>query len=521
MVNDLRTGARPGLAWPLLLPIVLLALGVHALPQPGFGFHRDELLYFAMGDHLDFFRMQFPPFIAVAGRLSTAVFGDAIAGARFLPALAHVTIILLAASMARTLGGTGRSQLLAGLAALVAPVFVRAGTLFQPVVFEMVWWSLALLALSELLALDGAAPQRGTWWIILAVALGLGCLTKFSIAFLMLGVAVAIMFSPRLRGDLRTRWPWVAACLIAALALPSVMGQFQWGWPFLTQMSSLRASQLERVSPVAFLLAQPLMLGPAAVLMLAGVWSLTVGSLAARFRPLAIAAAVVLAVLLILHGKDYYLSPIHPLLLAAGSVALVGASDRKGWRWPVIAVAALLLVGGALLLPLGAPVLPRESLAMYATRTGGTRAVTTNRGTVLPLPQDFADMIGWRELADGVAAAYQALPDSDRARTAIVGGNYGRAGALARYSRRLGMPYPISRHGDFYNWGLPPHPVDILIVAGASVEELRPVCRTVEEVARTTNPWGVEEEQEVPIIMCRGLLRPLPELWKLLGPVWG
>ena len=32
------------------------------------------------------------------------------------------------------------------------------------------------------------------------------------------------------------------------------------------------------------------------------------------------------------------------------------------------------------------------------------------------------------------------------------------------------------------------------------------------------NPWGVDEEQEVPILLCRGLRRPLPELWKLLGP---
>jgi hypothetical protein len=255
--------------------------------------------------------------------------------------------------------------------------------------------------------------------------------------------------------------------------------------------------------------------------MLAGAWSLTIGTLSTRFRPLAYAAGAVLVILLLLHGKDYYFAPVHPMLVAAGSVALVQWSARRAWRWSVPAMTALLLLGGALLLPLGAPILPREELARYTARLGITQAVTTNRGTVLPLPQDFADMIGWEALATTVAAVYHSMPEAEQARTAIVGGNYGRAGALARFSSRLGMPYPISRHGDFYNWGLPDQPVDNLIVAGGSAAELQPVCGSVVEAARIANPWGVEEEQDVPIMICRGLRRPLPELWKLLGPVWG
>ncbi len=53
------------------------------------------------------------------------------------------------------------------------------------------------------------------------------------------------------------------------------------------------------------------------------------------------------------------------------------------------------------------------------------------------------------------------------------------------------------------------------------MEELQPICETASEEARVLNPWGVDEEQEVPIILCRGLRRPLPELWKQLGPDWG
>jgi 4-amino-4-deoxy-L-arabinose transferase-like glycosyltransferase len=511
---------RSSLAWPLLVPVLLLALGIHALPQPGFGFHRDELLYFAMGDHLDFLRMQFPPLIALVARIMKGIFGDSLAGARLLPALAHATLIVLAAAMARAMGGAGRSQLLAALGVLVAPVFVRAGTLFQPVVFEMLWWSLALLALLELLSAGPGKERNRGWWILLGLALGVGAMTKFSIAFLMLGATVTVLLSP-LRNDLGTRWPWFAVLIAVVLALPSMLGQAAWQWPFLLQMQSLRQSQLERVSPFAFLAAQPMMLGPAAVLMLAGAWSIMVGPLSVRFRPLAYAAIVVLVVLLALHGKDYYFAPMHPLLIATGAVALLQWSEQLGWHWLVPATAAFLLLGGTLLLPLGAPILTRDELARYAARLGATRAVTTNRGTVLPLPQDFADMIGWEELATATARVYHELPEAEQRRAAVAGGNYGRAGALALYSARLGMTYPISRHGDFYNWGLPARPIDILIIAGGSVEEFQSLCETASEEARVSNPWGVDEEQDVPIILCRGLKRPLPELWKLLGPVWG
>src|SRR5690606_32725318 len=50
-----------------LLPLLLL--------DPSWEYHRDELLYFAMGDHLAW-RMQFPPFIAVLAKLGTLMFGD-------------------------------------------------------------------------------------------------------------------------------------------------------------------------------------------------------------------------------------------------------------------------------------------------------------------------------------------------------------------------------------------------------------------------------------------------------------
>ncbi len=510
---------RP-LAWHLLVPLAVVALGIHALPQAGYGFHRDELLYFAMGDHLDFFRMQFPPLIAVAARTMKVLFGDSITGARLLPALGHVVLIVLTAAMAGVMGGGNRAQLLAGIAALLGPLFVRTGTLFQPVIFDIAWWSLALLALLHLLASDaGDIAGRSRWWLVLGAAIGLGILSKFSIAFPALGILIAVLASP-LRNDLRTRWPWLSALLAMSLGAASIAGQVHWHWPFLAQMKALRTEQLERVRPSEFFSAQVFMAGAGVILLAIGAWALLFGSLARTFRAAGVAALVVFAALLLQHGKGYYYGGMHPLLIASGAVALVRYAEPAPRRWLVPATAALLIAAGAALLPFGTPILAPPAMARYAARAGVTQATSTNYGTTLPLPQDYADMTGWEELASTVAAVYHELPEDTRARTAIVGGNYGRTGAIAMYGPRYGLPYPISRSGDFYNWGIPAHPVDVLIVVGGTRADLSPLCNVVIEAARTRDEWGVDEEQSVPIHICREFTRPLPIVWAHLGPDW-
>jgi hypothetical protein len=160
-------------------------------------------------------------------------------------------------------------------------------------------------------------------------------------------------------------------------------------------------------------------------------------------------------------------------------------------------------------------------MARYAEALGLTRAVTTNRGTVLPLPQDYADMLGWKEQVAEVARVYRQLPESDRTRAVIVGGNYGRAGALAIYHQEFGLPYPASRHGDFWAWGPGIPDPSVVIIVGGTLEELEGLFEDVVEAGRVINPLGVEEEQEVPIHLCRDPREPLVELWQRLGPVWG
>lgn len=501
-----------------------------------YGVHRDELLYLAMGRHLRLWGMDFPPFIAVAAQLTRALAwplgGDRALGAstallRVLPALAAGAIVVLAAAVARRLGGGRGAQLLAAAAVLASPLYLRAGSLFQPVVFDQLWWTLALWALVRLGrnalvplggAPDGARPDR-RGWLLLGLALGLGLLTKFSVAFVAVGVLAGVLATP-LRRALRTPWPWAAAGLAVLIGAPSVVGQVRLGWPVMKQMADLRASQLVHAGPLTFVGGQ-LLFGPIVVLGALGVWAALARLPAARAAAVATLTAFLL--LLAAGGKSYYVGPIYPTLAGIGAVALVGdgAGERR-MRARLWAAVALVVLFGAITFPLSVPVLPPPAMARYAAALGA--GTETNTGDRLALPQDFADMLGWPEHARAAARVFHALPAGDRARAVVLGGNYGEAGAMEMYGPALGLPAPISPAGSYWFWGPGPRAGAVLVAVGDSARaapalaalyaRVRPVARAVPDSLR---PWVVPEQRNAWVFVCDGARRTLQEVWPSLA----
>jgi hypothetical protein len=67
------------------------------------------------------------------------------------------------------------------------------------------------------------------------------------------------------------------------------------------------------------------------------------------------------------------------------------------------------------------------------------------------LPQDFADMLGWKEMADKALAAYQTLPANEAQNTIIICDNYGQAGALNYYNRKK-TKEAYSLQSDYIYW---------------------------------------------------------------------
>jgi hypothetical protein len=208
-------------------------------------------------------------------------------------------------------------------------------------------------------------------------------------------------------------------------------------------------------------------------------------------------------------SKPYYVFPAWPVLFAAGAVALERATtSRPAFR----AVAALVLVSGqSPLIPLVLPVLPVEVLVGYMQRLGIVPP-QEERHALGVLPQHFADMHGWQELARDVSAVYVGLPAAEREGARVFCGNYGEAGALEYYATRYALPPAISGHNNYWFWGPGPDGGTLLVIGGKRAE-LEPTFESVVEAGRTSCTYCMPYENDQSIWICRGWKRPLHELW--------
>jgi hypothetical protein len=493
------------------LAAVKLALHLFVLAVTTFGVHRDEFLYMSMGLHLRFWRMDFPPAIAVLANLSRALFDHTLAAVRVFPAIEGTILLVLAALVARELGGGAFAQGLAALSVLCGLVFQRSATLFQPVVLDQIWWTLALFALARI-----ARDPSPRHWIGFGVALGCGLFTKFSILFFVLGALLAILATP-LRRSLWRPWPWLGAAIALVIGSPSIAGQLALGFPIVDQMKDLQGEQLAHVSFWSFITTQPLMLAPIAFLIaLVGAGGLVAWRPLRRFAVVGWACVFSFAILLLLHGKPYYIGPIYPTLFGAGGVVL----ERLRPTRTVIAARWLAVVGvlafGALLLPIGVPLLSRENTAAWALRVGAAPALRTNRGVMDRLPQDFADMIGWPEQAHLLSLVYHTLSPEERREAVIFASNYGEAGAAEFYGPSLGLPPVVSAAGSFWFFGPGERPGRVLITIGEDSADVAKAYDDVRPAGRIMSPWSVGEERDVPLMIGRAPKQSLQRLWPSL-----
>lgn len=202
-----------------------------------------------------------------------------------------------------------------------------------------------------------------------------------------------------------------------------------------------------------------------------------------------------------LGGKGYYGAPVFVILFAAGAVSAEQWIRGGRHSWARLVVPAVLVAGLVPALPTIVPVLSRSS--MVARGTWESR-------------KDYADEIGWPELVDSVAAAWQGLNPEERAHGAVVAANYGEAGAIDLYGPDRGLPPAVSGHLTYRYWAPERPDATVAVVVGVPAPTLERWCLSVDEVGRVSNRVGVgNEEVGRPVSVCR-LRTGLVPLWRAL-----
>lgn len=477
--------------WQIFLygSAAVVVLVVHLATNGNLGFHTDELYYIDCGRHPALGYVDFPPIVPLLARLETGLLGATPWALRLLPTLCGAFMVVLSGLYVRRLGGSLRLQALASLIAVTAPYFLGANWVYQTVTFDEVTWMVAFYSFLCLVL-----EHRPRHWIYLGISLGIGLQVKYTIGALVAAIGIAILLTPALRSELRTRYPWIAVAIAFLICAPNLAWQMAKGFPSLAYIANHQGSGGGVAMNVLLIVVYLFFLIP---LWVAGLVSLF---RSVTLRPIAIACLFPL-VLFMFVGKSYYSVGTVPIALAQGLIA-VGRVKRPrrrvGFEIAVAVACALqLLTFAQLTLPITPPS-RIHSLGLDAKN------------------ELFKDSVGWESVAHQVESIYANLPSSQRTGTIIISAFYGVPGALRIYGDKKSLPAIISPQLSGWYWV----PSD-LTAANALMVNYEPsdvgwMCSSATLVGHLTVPYDVQGlEQGAPVTFCV-LKTPIQQNWSQL-----
>ena len=481
---------------------------IHLLLFRELGFHRDELLFFSLGQHPDFGYFSVPPMIGFLAFVLSKILGYSLLAAKIVPAMLCGAMVLLCSRIARELGGSFFAQFLAATGFLSSILFLRAFSLFQPVFLDIFFWTVALYFLLRYIN-----TEHRKYLILFGVSVGFGLLNKYNILFLVMAVLVVLPFT-RYRKLFRAREFYLAVFVSFIILLPNLIWQLRHGMPVLEHMVELKRTQLNQMGTATFLSEQLLMVFPATLLALPGLIYLLFGSIMQKFKWIGHALLVILLLYLLLHGKSYYSAGIYPLLICSGAVFIERSLSRGFWR---AAIVAFLLLFAWMMLPMGIPCKSPEQLVSYfdkvarITHDDAIRRYENNE--YRQLPQDYADMLGWEELTVLTNSAWQTVEHKDQC--IIFGDNYGEAGAITILGKKYNLPEAISFNDNFRYWvprTFNKEIIELIYINHELGKDIQLLFGEVVEVGRITNPLAREFGTRV--YLCKNPRRSFNSFWK-------
>lgn len=461
-----------------------------------YGFHGDEMYFVVAGRHPAFGYVDQPPLTPLLSAASVAVLGVSPTAVRLLPAIEMALVVLLVALIARDLGGTRRAQVLAAVTAALSG-YLGAGHLDTTTDPDLLAWAIVLWLLVRLLAGGGRRL-----WLAVGVVTGIGLENKDTLLFLGAGLAVGLVIARRW-DVVRSPWAWTALVIAILVWIPNLAWQAANGWPQVTMARAIAAYASDnraQIVPLLWLFTGPLLFPVSA----AGLVWLLVAKAAAPWRPIAIAALVALALVVISGGKAYYALGSTPVFMAAGAILLDRWLARGHVRLKATSFATAAAISGALIALLTLPILP---VATYAK---------TSLPAAVP---DTANQVGWPEFVATVEKVAGALPAEQRALAVILANDYSEASALVLLGS--GLPPVYSGHNGYWEWGPPPDDRTVVVhVGGWRPAEWQRFFVGCHDVAFVDNGFGIENaEQGAAISVCSGLRSPWTVMWPELRTI--
>ncbi|MGB8456945.1 MAG: glycosyltransferase family 39 protein [Candidatus Acidiferrum sp.] len=498
-----------------MLIVVAIALGkflLHCYFNNQYGYFRDEFDYMACGNHLAWGYVDQPPLVPFLTRICRFLLGDSLRSIRFIPALASSALVVLTAMIAREFGGRWFALVLSAITILIAPIYLSDGSLLSTNCLEpILWMGCAYFAI---LAIKRNDPR---YWLWFGVVAGIGLEEKYSIAVFGFGMVIGLLLTEQ-RRVFANKWIWLGGVAAFLILLPNLIWNVQNHWPFVELMHNIKADGRDvQLSAMQYFVQEILLIHPfTAPIWITGLCALLFSSRLKPYRSLGWCYLAAFPVFVVLKGKNYYLAPIYPMLLAAGAVTLESGIEklRQAWLKPI--AITILLAGGAWLAPMIVPVFPVERFIEYMNNLPFKIPRSEHSHERAVLPQYYADQFGWQEIVAETAKAYEQIRPTDRPGCGIFAQDYGQAGAIDFFGPRYGLPPALSGHQSYWLWGPRGYSGNCLIVLDDTREKLEKLFDRVDFVGTSAdNPYALE--REIPVYICRGAkFGSLEKVWPLL-----
>jgi hypothetical protein len=436
----------------LLIAIVLLKFIIqYTLISPEYDLHRDEYLHLDQAHHLAWGYLSVPPLTSWISYLIHAL-GNSVFWVKFFPALFGALTIVVVWKAIEELNGKLFAQLL-GATCILFSVLLRLNTLYQPNSLDVLCWT----TFSFILILY-INSEKERWLYAGALLFALGFLNKYNIVFLLIGLFPAVMITPQ-RKVFGRKALYFSLLLGVILVSPNLLWQYHHNFPVYYHLRELTEKQLTHVSRFGFLKSQLLFFIGSIFVIASGLIAFWVYPPFKRYQLFFWSMLFTLSVFIYLRAKDYYAIGIYPIYIAFGSVYLEEILKR-GWKTYLRPVAVALPI--LIFIPIFNIAFPNKSpqhIAGHSTRYKDLGLLRWEDGKDHLLPQDFADMLGWKELAEKIDNIYEKLPGTKH--TLILCDNYGQAGAINFYSRN--HLKAVSFNADYINWFELDTKIDIFI----------------------------------------------------------
>lgn len=408
--------------------------------SPDYDLQRDEYLYLDQAHHLAWGYLSVPP---VTSWISSIIYllGNSVFWVKFFPSLFGALTILMVWKTIEELKGN-LFALILGATCILFSALLRLNTLYQPNSFDVLSWTAFYFVIIKYFN-----TEKPKWLFVAAIVFALGFLNKYNIVFLLLGLLPAILLTDQRKIFIQKKL-YIALFLGLLFILPNLLWQYNNNFPIVHHLKELADTQLVNVDRLGFLKSQLLFFLGSLFVIVFSIYALLFYKPFRKYKPFFWTFFFTLILFLYFKAKDYYAIGLYPIYISFGAVFLANLLN-EGWKKYLQPVAIAIPV--LIFIPIFNIAFPNKSpeyIIEHSSKYKELGLLRWEDGKDHLLPQDYADMLGWKELAKKVDSIYSKIPKPIQ--TLILCDNYGQAGAINYYTKQ-GIK-AVSFNADYINW---------------------------------------------------------------------